>query len=201
MSTLETLKGSHADMLDLIRDLRAMMTKEQLSIRPNAMTTHRLICELAEKMKGHMSEQDKSVYPDLLIHRDPKLKSMAWGFLHSLCSYTLVILPPMAKVSVISSFSARGTERPPVAAALRTTSGTFSCRNESINRGEIAAPQGEFFVTSLTVRRTVLTSPRRPRGLSVSPFRVSVVPSALPVVTSKVSFACRDSTSPGARTL
>ena len=82
VNTIDNLKGSHADMLDVIKDLRAMMTKEQLSIRPNAKTTHNLICELAEKMKGHMSEQDKSIYPDLLIHRNPKLKSMAWGFLN-----------------------------------------------------------------------------------------------------------------------
>ena len=82
MSTIENLKGSHAEMLDVISDLRAMMTKEQLSIRPNAMTAHKLICDLADKMKGHMSEQDKSIYPDLLIHQDPKLKSMAWGFLN-----------------------------------------------------------------------------------------------------------------------
>ncbi len=82
MSAIENLKDSHAEMLDVIGDLRAMLTKEQLSIRPNAMTAHKLICELAEKMKGHMAEQDKSIYPDLLIHQDPKLKSMAWGFLN-----------------------------------------------------------------------------------------------------------------------
>jgi len=69
-------------MQEMILDLRAMMTREQLSIRPNAMTAHKLICDLAEKMKEHMSEQDRSIYPDLLIHRDPKLKSMAWGFLN-----------------------------------------------------------------------------------------------------------------------
>jgi hemerythrin-like domain-containing protein len=69
-------------MLDVINDLRAMMTKEQLSIRPNAKTAYNLICELAVKMKQHMSAQDKSIYPDLLIHQDPKLKSMAWGFLN-----------------------------------------------------------------------------------------------------------------------
>jgi hemerythrin-like domain-containing protein len=69
-------------MLDVINDLRAMMTKEQLTIRPNAKTAYNLICELADKMKQHMSEQDKSIYPDLLIHQDPKLKSMAWGFLN-----------------------------------------------------------------------------------------------------------------------
>ncbi len=82
MSAIENLKDSHVEMLEVISDLRAMMSKEQLSIRPNAMTAHKLICELAEKMKGHMSEQDKSIYPDLLIHQDPKLKSMAWGFLN-----------------------------------------------------------------------------------------------------------------------
>ena len=82
MNVLDNLKGSHAEMLDIISDLRAMMTKEQLNIRPNAMTTHKLICDLADKMKAHMSSQDKSIYPGLLIHQDPKLKSMAWGFLN-----------------------------------------------------------------------------------------------------------------------
>jgi hypothetical protein len=82
VSTIENLKDGHAEMLEMIRDLRAMMTKEQLSIRPTAMTAHRLICDLAEKMKQHMMEQDRAVYPDLLTHRDPKLKSMAWGFLN-----------------------------------------------------------------------------------------------------------------------
>ncbi|MET0043602.1 MAG: hemerythrin domain-containing protein, partial [Candidatus Thiodiazotropha sp. 6PLUC3] len=66
MSTLESMKGSHSDMQQIISDLRAMMTKEQLSIRPNAMTTHKMICDLAELMNGHMSEQDRGVYPGLL---------------------------------------------------------------------------------------------------------------------------------------
>jgi len=82
VSAIENLKGGHADMLEMIGDLRAMMTKEQLSIRPNAMTAHKLICTLADKMKQHMTDQDRSIYPDLLIHQDPKLKSMAWGFLN-----------------------------------------------------------------------------------------------------------------------
>jgi DUF438 domain-containing protein len=69
-------------MQQMICDLRAMMTPEQLSIRPNAMTAYKMICDLAEMMKGHMSEQDRGIYPGLLIHQDPKLKSMAWGFLN-----------------------------------------------------------------------------------------------------------------------
>ena len=82
MSTIESMKGNHGEMQDMINDLRAMMTEEQLKIRPNAMTTHRLLCELAERMKQHMTSQDREVYPGLLIHEDPKLKSMAWGFLN-----------------------------------------------------------------------------------------------------------------------
>ncbi len=82
MSTIDILKGSHGEMQDMINDLRAMMTEDQLKIRPNAMTTHRLLCELADKMKSHMTSQDQEIYPGLLIHEDPKLKSMAWGFLN-----------------------------------------------------------------------------------------------------------------------
>lgn len=82
MSTIDSMKGSHDEMQVMMKDLRAMMTKDQLNIRPNAMTTHKLLCELADKMKNHMSAQDQEVYPGLLIHEDPKLKSMAWGFLN-----------------------------------------------------------------------------------------------------------------------
>jgi DUF438 domain-containing protein len=82
VSTLESLRGSHTDMQEIISDLRAMMTREQLSIRPTAMTAHKLICDLADKMKEHMIQQDRGIYPDLLTHQDPKLKSMAWGFLN-----------------------------------------------------------------------------------------------------------------------
>jgi hypothetical protein len=74
--------GNHGEMQDMISDLRAMLTMDQLKIRPNAMTTHKLLCDLGQKMKDHMASQDQEIYPGLLIHEDPKLKSMAWGFLN-----------------------------------------------------------------------------------------------------------------------
>lgn len=82
VSAIESMKGNHGDMQDMINDLRAMMTEEQLKIRPNAMTTHRLLCDLAERVKSHMTSTDQEIYPGLLIHENPKLKSMAWGFLN-----------------------------------------------------------------------------------------------------------------------
>lgn len=80
--SIKTLKARHAELHEMISDLRAMMTKDQLKIRPNAKTAYQLICDLSAKMKDHMADQDQGIYPELLTHEDPKLKSMAWGFLN-----------------------------------------------------------------------------------------------------------------------
>ena len=82
MATLENFKNRHAELESMVSDLRKMMTPEQLSIRPNAMTAHRMLCDLAGKVKELLSEQDKTIYPDLLTHEDPQVKSIAWGFIN-----------------------------------------------------------------------------------------------------------------------
>jgi hypothetical protein len=50
-------------------------------VRPNAKTAYELLCDLGEKVKQHLAEQDRSIYPSLLIHEDPRVKSIAWGFI------------------------------------------------------------------------------------------------------------------------
>jgi hemerythrin-like domain-containing protein len=65
----------------MIDDLRSILTPEQLKIRPNAKTAYELLCDLAKKVKRHLAEEDKQLYPNLLIHEDPKVKSIAWGFI------------------------------------------------------------------------------------------------------------------------
>ncbi|KRT56183.1 hypothetical protein Ga0074115_1344 [endosymbiont of Ridgeia piscesae] len=82
MNMIDSIEGRHAEMLQIISDLRAMMTMEQLKILPTAKTAHQLICELSDKMKAHIADQDAGIYPDLLVHEDAKLKSMAWGFIN-----------------------------------------------------------------------------------------------------------------------
>ncbi|AGA90827.1 hemerythrin HHE cation binding domain-containing protein [Thioflavicoccus mobilis 8321] len=81
MQTLNGYRQSHAELRQMIDDLRAIMTKDQLKIRPNAKTAYELLCELGEKMKHHLAEEDRGLYPNLLIHEDPKVKSIAWGFI------------------------------------------------------------------------------------------------------------------------
>ena len=81
MHTLENFRTRQKELLELIGDLKSMLTPEQLRIRPNAKTAYQTMCQLGDKMKEHLSAEDKGVYPPLLIHEDPKLKSLAWGFI------------------------------------------------------------------------------------------------------------------------
>jgi hemerythrin-like domain-containing protein len=81
MQTLDGYRSSHADLRQMIDDLRSIMTVEQLKVRPNARTAYQLMCELASKVKQHLADEDRQLYPNLLIHEDPKVKSIAWGFI------------------------------------------------------------------------------------------------------------------------
>jgi iron-sulfur cluster repair protein YtfE (RIC family) len=81
MQTLESYRSTHSDLKEMIEELRTVMTVDNLKIRPNARTAYQLMCELAEKVKAHLAEEDKGLYPSLLIHEDPTVKSIAWGFI------------------------------------------------------------------------------------------------------------------------
>ncbi|MCC7278195.1 MAG: hemerythrin domain-containing protein [Chromatiaceae bacterium] len=81
MYDLAHYRNRHTDLLRTIEDLQQLLTPEMLRIRPNAKTAYLLLCELGSKVKEHLSEEDHGVYPSLLIHDDPRVKSLAWGFI------------------------------------------------------------------------------------------------------------------------
>jgi len=81
MKTIDGYRSNHAELRQIIDDLRSIMTPEQLKIRPNAMTAYQLMCGLAQKVKAHLADEDRQLYPNLLVHEDPKVKSIAWGFI------------------------------------------------------------------------------------------------------------------------
>lgn len=81
MQTLSSYRTRQAELTQMIEDLQSILTPEHLSIRPNATTAYNLLCDLGDKVKQHLAEEDKGVYPSLLIHEDPKVKSIAWGFI------------------------------------------------------------------------------------------------------------------------
>jgi len=81
MPTLESYRHTHAELRQMIEDLRLLLAPEQLRIRPNARTAYELLCDLGTMVRRHLAEEDRSLYPSLLIHEDPKVKSIAWGFI------------------------------------------------------------------------------------------------------------------------
>ncbi|NEX19574.1 hemerythrin domain-containing protein [Thiorhodococcus mannitoliphagus] len=81
MSSLESYRNSHVELRQMIDDLRAILRPDLLQIRPNAKTAYQLLCDLGVKVRTHLAEEDRSIYPTLLIHEDPRVKSIAWGFI------------------------------------------------------------------------------------------------------------------------
>lgn len=79
--TLESYHHAHSELRQMIEDLRALITPEQLKIRPNARTAYELLCDLGTKIRAHLADEDRNLYPSLLIHEDPRIKSIAWGFI------------------------------------------------------------------------------------------------------------------------
>ena len=82
MNSIDMVKDRHSNLLEMISDVRRMLKPEILSIKPNAKLAYEMICSLAEKMKQHLSAEDRGLYPPLLTHEDPKVKSVAWGFIN-----------------------------------------------------------------------------------------------------------------------
>ncbi len=78
---LDSYRNTHFELRQMIDELRSLLTKEQLRIRPNASTAYELLCDLGERMQRHLAEEDRGLYPRLLIHEDPKVTSIAWGFI------------------------------------------------------------------------------------------------------------------------
>lgn len=81
MFKLEQYRHSHAELRQMVDDLKAILTPELLKIRPNAKIAHELLCDLGTKVRSHLAAEDRGLYPTLLIHDDPKVKSIAWGFI------------------------------------------------------------------------------------------------------------------------
>ena len=82
MTSIDSVKGRHSDLLEMISDIRRMLNPEILSIRPNAKLAYETICALSDKMKQHLTAEDAGLYPPLLTHENPQVKAVAWGFIN-----------------------------------------------------------------------------------------------------------------------
>jgi Hemerythrin HHE cation binding domain len=74
-------KTRHAEIRDLIADLDRLLDPQMPSAGFAAKEAVPLLCDLSSKVRELLSEEDRGLYPPLLIHSDPRIKSMAWGFI------------------------------------------------------------------------------------------------------------------------
>lgn len=81
MQSLDGYRSTHSELRQMIEDLRTLLTMDKLRVRPNARVAHEMLCDLGERVRRHLAEEDRGLYPSLLIHDDPKVKSIAWGFI------------------------------------------------------------------------------------------------------------------------
>lgn len=80
-------RDQHAEILRMADELRPLLNRKQLEVRLVAKTTKTLLGELVDRIKDHLSEEDKELYPVLLTHSDLDVRSTAWKFIsgeHSL---------------------------------------------------------------------------------------------------------------------
>lgn len=80
MTTIAHLREAHIELQEMIGDLQTGLTKENLAIRANAKAMHTLLCDLALKVRAHLGEEDKEMYPQLL-KQGSALKHTAWNFI------------------------------------------------------------------------------------------------------------------------
>jgi hypothetical protein len=78
MQTLDGYRSAHSQLPQMIEDLRALLTQEPLRIHPNAKTACELLCDLGERVRQHLTDEDWGLYPSLPIHEYPHMASLAW---------------------------------------------------------------------------------------------------------------------------
>ena len=81
MQPVSYFRDQHVEILKMVEELRPLLNKEQLQVRVVAKTAQTLLGDLADRIKGHLAEEDKDLYPILLTHSDLDVRSTAWKFI------------------------------------------------------------------------------------------------------------------------
>lgn len=77
MIPIKELKQQHAEVCDLMKVLSILFKDEEVR---HSKVTFRLFEELISGLKNHFSLEDRTLYPNLLIHEDSEVKKVAGHF-------------------------------------------------------------------------------------------------------------------------
>lgn len=81
MHNVDGYLNTHFEVREIIKDLRKLFATGPLQGCGTAKTAYGLLCDLSERLHHHFIETNHGLYPHLLIHEDPLVNSLAWGFL------------------------------------------------------------------------------------------------------------------------
>jgi len=87
MQHIDAYREQHEQIRQMLEELRPLLDKKELQIPLIAKTAHKLLCDMTEKVKEHLTDEDKNLYPPLLTDTEAKVRSVAWGLVsgeHSL---------------------------------------------------------------------------------------------------------------------
>ena len=79
MQPISAYREQHEEIMGMIEELRPLLNKHELGIRPVAKTAHRLLREMVAKVQDHLAKEDKELYPTLLTDSESKTRSVTWG--------------------------------------------------------------------------------------------------------------------------
>ncbi len=83
MQDLTKYREHHIALKEMIGDLQSLLNPEMLRIPPNAELAHHLLCDLVDLVKEHLLDEDRYLYPSLLVHKNPRVKALAWDFIRT----------------------------------------------------------------------------------------------------------------------
>ncbi len=79
MAATQRFRAQHDDLLKMAGEIAGKLNATQLA--ENANDVRMLLSKLLGKLNVHLSVEDKSLYPKLLNHSDPGIKTMAKRFI------------------------------------------------------------------------------------------------------------------------
>lgn len=78
MGKTENFRQQHKELLQIANEMSPLLKADQLTANINAVAQS--LAKLAGKLNVHLSMEDKVLYPKLMEHQDPNVKSVANKF-------------------------------------------------------------------------------------------------------------------------
>lgn len=78
MGRTERFQEQHAGLVKVVKEIAAQLDENKLAT--DAQGVRKLLIDLGARLKLHLVTEDQTLYPEMINHKDPKIKAMATRF-------------------------------------------------------------------------------------------------------------------------